>query len=95
MSYEQNSYGIQYSLFEDPKKRTEPDLDSLEASDSLMAVAVEEIVKNGNLNKVRDEDASIHNWYRFVLSYPPHLVREYVNRFDLTPDRSFEAQQLA
>ncbi len=24
-----------------------------------------------------------HNWYRFVLSFPPHLVREYINKFDL------------
>jgi len=22
-------------------------------------------------------------WYRFVLSFPPHLVREYISRFDL------------
>lgn len=24
----------------------------------------------------------MHRWYRFVLSFPPHLVREYLERFD-------------
>ena len=34
-------------------------------------------------NKVRLEDRAAHGWYRFVLSYPPHLVRDYVERFGL------------
>lgn len=33
------------------------------------------------MNKVLDEDRSIHDWYRFVLSYPPHLVRDYLTKF--------------
>jgi adenine-specific DNA methylase len=37
---------------------------------------------NNNLNKVIKDDLSIHNWYRFVLSFPPHIVREYFNFFD-------------
>lgn len=28
-------------------------------------------------------DKSAHEWYRFVLSFPPHLVREYSKRFSL------------
>src|SRR3990172_3727063 len=32
-------------------------------------------------NKLRLEDHSAHDWYRFVLSYPPHLVRDYLERF--------------
>lgn len=32
-------------------------------------------------NKIRQEDRPIHSWYRFVLSFPPHLVREYLHRF--------------
>ena len=24
-----------------------------------------------------------HDWYRFILSYPPHLVRQYVEQFGL------------
>jgi hypothetical protein len=34
-------------------------------------------------NKLRLEDRAAHDWYRFVLSFPPHLVREYVERFGL------------
>jgi len=35
-------------------------------------------------NKLRDADRAFHAWYRFVLSYPPHLVRTYFSRFGLT-----------
>ncbi|MGH9350629.1 MAG: hypothetical protein ACRD2G_00425 [Terriglobia bacterium] len=34
-------------------------------------------------NKLRPEDGAAHEWYRFVLSFPPHLVRSYLARFDL------------
>jgi hypothetical protein len=26
-------------------------------------------------------DRPVHDWYRFVLSFPPHLVRDYLDRF--------------
>ena len=39
---------------------------------------------NGKANKIFDEDRAIHDWYRFVLSYPPHLVRNYIGEFGLT-----------
>lgn len=29
------------------------------------------------------EDQPVHGWYRFVLSYPPHLVRRYAQSFNL------------
>ena len=32
-------------------------------------------------NKVRAEDRAVHEWYRFVLSFPPHLVQTYLQRF--------------
>lgn len=36
----------------------------------------------GNIeNKLREEDSSIHDWYRFVLSFPPHLVKQYLDQF--------------
>lgn len=35
-------------------------------------------------NKIKIEDRGVHQWYRFVLSYPPHLVRDYVSKFKLT-----------
>ncbi|CAN5669339.1 hypothetical protein BH24ACT18_BH24ACT18_15350 [soil metagenome] len=28
----------------------------------------------GATNKVQLKDSGAHNWYRFVLSFPPHLV---------------------
>lgn len=34
-------------------------------------------------NKLRPEDRPAHDWYRFVLSFPPHLVREYIERFGI------------
>ncbi len=38
---------------------------------------------NGTANKLAVSDRRFHNWYRFVLSFPPHLVREYLARFGL------------
>ena len=34
-------------------------------------------------NKLKLADRRGHQWYRFVLSYPPHLVRDYVAKFGL------------
>ena len=34
--------------------------------------------KNGNANKLDINDKKFHDWYRFVLSFPPHLVRDYL-----------------
>lgn len=33
-------------------------------------------------NKLKPEDRAAHDWYRFVLSFPPHIVREYLDRFN-------------
>jgi DNA modification methylase len=38
---------------------------------------------NSEINKLYPEDRSVHEWYRFVLSFPPHLVREYLGRFSI------------
>lgn len=40
---------------------------------------------NGGVNKLLPLDRPAHDWYRFVLSFPPHLVREYVRRFGIGP----------
>ena len=32
-------------------------------------------------NKVQSADRAVHEWYRFVLSFPPHLVQTYLHRF--------------
>lgn len=36
------------------------------------------------LNKVRPEDKTVHDWYRFVLSFPPHLVQDYLDRLSVS-----------
>lgn len=36
-------------------------------------------------NKLGNEDRRFHDWYRFVLSFPPHLVRKYISEFALSP----------
>lgn len=41
---------------------------------------------NSYSNKLDPQDRAFHNWYRFVLSFPPHLVRNYLEDFGL--DRS-------
>lgn len=41
-------------------------------------------LRNGLANKLLAEDRAAHDWYRFVLSFPPHLVRHYIERFGLT-----------
>ena len=38
---------------------------------------------NGTANKLSHNDKYFHDWYRFVLSFPPHLVRDYIKRFGL------------
>jgi len=42
---------------------------------------------SGEDNRLRPEDREIHDWYRFVLSFPPHLVRTYLERFELDAGR--------
>ena len=37
-------------------------------------------------NKLKPADRAVHDWYRFVLSFPPHLVRDYVCRFGLAAE---------
>ena len=32
-------------------------------------------------NRLKPEDRAVHDWYRFVLSFPSHLVRDYLDTF--------------
>jgi glyoxylate utilization-related uncharacterized protein len=41
---------------------------------------------NGERNKLASKDRAFHDWYRFVLSYPAHLVREYLAEFRLSEE---------
>ena len=36
-------------------------------------------------NKLRPDDRVVHGWYRFVLSFPPHLVQDYLQRLCVRP----------
>lgn len=40
-------------------------------------------VSNADANRLHHEDRAVHDWYRFVLSFPPHLVRQYLDHFQL------------
>ena len=40
---------------------------------------------NSQSNRLNPVDRPFHDWYRFVLSYPPHLVRDYLQNFGLGP----------
>jgi DNA modification methylase len=43
----------------------------------------------GAKNKLQAEDQQIHSWYRFVLGYPPHLVREYLQSLGADPKKDW------
>lgn len=38
-------------------------------------------------NRLAPSDRPVHDWYRFVLSFPPHLVRDYLDQFGIRPGR--------
>ena len=38
---------------------------------------------SSNQNQLLPDDRGVHDWYRFVLSFPPHLVRTYIERFGI------------
>ncbi len=42
---------------------------------------------NASINRVYSKDRVVHEWYRFVLSYPPHLVRDYLDKFGIDSDQ--------
>ncbi|HKS71396.1 MAG TPA: hypothetical protein VJQ45_13315, partial [Ktedonobacterales bacterium] len=42
---------------------------------------------NSEINKLYPEDRAVHEWYRFVMSFPPHLVRDYLRRFGVGPSQ--------
>ncbi len=47
-----------------------------------------EIRKNSIVNKIGSNDRAFHDWYRFVLSFPPHLVQEYIQKFGLKSEHT-------
>jgi SAM-dependent methyltransferase len=49
-----------------------------------MARVMATALSSPSLNALQVGDRAVHDWYRFVLSFPPHLVRDYVERFGLS-----------
>lgn len=43
--------------------------------------------RSSDLNHIRDHDRAAHDWYRFVLSFPPHLVQKHLRDFGIQPDQ--------
>jgi len=68
-----------------PMKSTQTQLHlpiSAFSGESLEKTAEREI--NGrSANKLAPGDRAFHDWYRFVLSFPPHLVSNYIEEFGL------------
>ncbi len=42
------------------------------------------LATNSKANKLDAQDRAFHEWFRFVLAFPPHLVRKYIQDFGLT-----------
>jgi hypothetical protein len=60
-----------------------------DAVDNPTTIAASPAAASVVKNQLQPEDAAIHSWYRFVLGYPPHLVREYVQRLGADPERDW------
>lgn len=48
---------------------------------AVVPTAKKQSIVRPTANKLLFEDRAAHDWYRFVLSYPPHLVRDYLTKF--------------
>jgi DNA modification methylase len=48
-------------------------------------MSISEVRSNGTRNKLLPGDRAAHDWYRFVLSFPPHLVRDYLDKLGASP----------
>jgi hypothetical protein len=55
-------------------------------SSTRESIAMFKHLPNTQMNSLYDEDKAAHDWYRFVLSFPAHLVREYLDRFNVGAD---------
>lgn len=56
--------------------------------DPTPPAAVPNAVKNSAANQVKLVDQPFHEWYRFILSFPPHLVHQYIQKFNLQPGQT-------
>jgi len=56
---------------------------SLREQQILDGLAPSRSATSASRNQILAVDKPVHDWYRFVLSFPPHLVRDYVEQFSL------------
>ncbi|MBI4672932.1 MAG: DNA methyltransferase [Chloroflexi bacterium] len=47
----------------------------------LFSVESENKPRQSKINRLEEQDRAFHDWYRFVLSFPPHLVRQHLDEF--------------
>src|SRR2546426_8433757 len=52
---------------------------------NLILMTAPRIIRNSIANRVSAADGAAHDWYRFVLAFPPHLVRDYLKKFEQVP----------
>src|SRR5213595_1704268 len=50
---------------------------------SIAQPSLRRVASRGDSNRLDISDRAAHDWYRFVLSFPPHLVRQYIEKFEL------------
>ena len=55
------------------------------ATNELIEFADQDAADARSRNQIQEADLPVHQWYRFVLSFPPHLVRHYLARFGIGP----------
>jgi len=60
---------------------------ALPIEESLLAPRATSRRISADANKLGIDDRAAHDWYRFVLSYPPHLVRDYLKRLSASADQ--------
>lgn len=53
----------------------------MKTTDSAVQLAID--LSQPARNQIRAGDRAAHDWYRFVLSYPPHLVQDYLGKFGI------------
>ncbi|MBP8973944.1 MAG: DNA methyltransferase [Anaerolineae bacterium] len=49
---------------------------------------IDSTLTSAGINQIQETDRGIHDWYRFVLSFPPHLVRHYLDDFNARPGQT-------
>ncbi|MBV8521821.1 MAG: hypothetical protein JOY71_06805 [Acetobacteraceae bacterium] len=52
--------------------------------EAIRSIAIR-LPRSRSANRLAEQDRSFHDWYRFILAFPPHLVRTYLGAFGIGP----------